>query len=308
MKHVIISGSTGFVGRNTVKYFVEKKVKVLALTTKKGSKYEVKSPYVRYLEFDMRNPFDYLSKIKVNKYDTFIHLAWRGTSGEERNDYNLQMNNVKATLECMKFAEKLGCKRFICAGSIMEYEVKQILNDNKIDSNFLSIYSLSKYMLHCYCKAISSQINVEIVWATITNTFGVGEESNRFINTTIKKIIRKENLVFTSGFQNYDFVYIDDVARAFFLISKYGKNKEEYIIGSSKAQPLRNFILEIINELNPIGTVEFGKISYSGVNLELNNYCSPNLLNDCGFKTEISFREGIRKTYIWLRESELENE
>ena len=42
--------------------------------------------------------------------------------------------------------------------------------------------------------------------------------------------------------QNYDFVYIDDVARAFRLIGEKGKPFHEYVIGSGNAKPLKNFL------------------------------------------------------------------
>ena len=50
---------------------------------------------------------------------------------------------------------------------------------------------------------------------------------------------------FTAGTQNYDFVYIDDVARAFRLIGEKGKPFHEYLIGSSTARPLKEFLLEM---------------------------------------------------------------
>ena len=60
-------------------------------------------------------------QIPADKYDTFIHFAWAGSAGTARIDYELQMKNALTTVECVKAANELGCTRFVCAGSIMEY-------------------------------------------------------------------------------------------------------------------------------------------------------------------------------------------
>jgi UDP-glucose 4-epimerase len=89
------------------------------------------------------------------------------------------------------------------------------------------------------------------VWAYITNTYGVGESSPRFLNSTIRKIIHGEPLEFTSGIQNYDFIYVTDVAKAFRLLGEKGKANKGYIIGSGAAKPLRQFVEEILSNLSP---------------------------------------------------------
>lgn len=81
----------------------------------------------------------------------------------------------------------------------------------------------------------------------ITNAYGVGEFSPRFVNTTLRKIIDGEPLRFTAATQNYDFVYVSDVAKAFYLVAKNGKPFREYMIGSGDAKPLKQFILEMVD-------------------------------------------------------------
>jgi len=133
---------------------------------------------------------------------------------------------------------------------------------------------------------------------------GVGELSPRFVNTTIRKIIHGEPLEFTSGTQNYDFVYIDDVARAFRLIGENGKPFRHYLIGSSNAKPLREFVLEMKAALAPHREFKFGNVPFTGVSLSLDDYDCSLTENDTGFKAEISFAEGVRRTMEWLREVE----
>ncbi|NLJ97624.1 MAG: NAD-dependent epimerase/dehydratase family protein, partial [Clostridiales bacterium] len=232
----------------------------------------------------------------------FIHLAWVGSSGPKRTDYNLQINNALWTVQCMEVAKALGCARFVCAGSIMEKEVMAIINQQGIRPAMGYIYGLGKLVAHSLCKSLASQLEIDLVWAVITNAYGVGELSPRFINTTLRKIINKESLNFTEASQNYDFVYITDVAEAFYSISKKGMPYCEYLIGSSNPRPLKNFINELAKSVSYDKELTFGSIPYNGVNLPLSTYDTSKTEKDTGFKAKVSFVEGVCKTMEWLKE------
>ena len=100
---------------------------------------------------------------------------------------------------------------------------------------------------------------------------------------------------------NYDFVYIDDVARAFRLIGENGTPFCHYLIGSSNAKPLRKFILEMKSILAPERDFMFGAVPFTGVNLPLNVFDCSLTEKDCGFKAKIPFAEGVQRTAIWVK-------
>ena len=124
MKNVIITGADGFVGSNTVKKFLNEGMTVLALDMGSESCRLEANDKLTYMQCDISNTNAMIERIPHDVYDTFIHFAWAGSAGPARVDYNLQMQNALNTVECMKAAKELGCSRFICAGSIMEYEVE----------------------------------------------------------------------------------------------------------------------------------------------------------------------------------------
>src|SRR5665647_1740214 len=104
------------------------------------------------------------------------------------------------------------------------------------------------------------------------------------LNTTIRKIIRNEPLQFTTGTQNYDFVYVDDVARAFRLIGEKGKPFHEYLIGSSTARPLREFLLEMKASIAPDLNFVFGDIPFTGIDLPLEKFDCSTTEKDTSFR------------------------
>lgn len=301
MNKVIISGADGFVGSHTVKIFLEQGKQVLALDIgEKPNRLKVHENLI-YTQCDISDTTSMLNSIPNGLYDTFIHFAWEGSSGASRIDYNLQLKNAINTVECMKVAKKLGCSRFVGAGSIMEYEMETTIHKQGSQPGMGYIYGMGKHIAHCMCKSIAANIGIDLVWPMITNAYGVGELSPRFVNTTLRKIIENEPLQFTAATQNYDFVYVTDVAKAFYLVSDKGKPFYEYIIGSGNARPLKEFILEMRDSCAPNSVLNFGDIEFTGTNMPLGIFDNTPISQDCGFKPEVSFAEGTKRTMDWLK-------
>lgn len=301
MQNVIITGADGFVGNYTVQKFLDEGVNVLALDLPEKPNRLKEHKNLTYMSCDITEPQKLVETFPIGKYDTFIHFAWAGSAGTARIDYNLQMKNALTTVECIKVAKELGCSRFVCAGSIMEYEVEAAVHTQGSKPGMGYIYGMGKHIAHCMSKAVAADIGIELLWPMITNAYGVGELSPRFVNTTIRKIINKEPLQFTAATQNYDFVYVTDVANAFYLIAKNGKPFCEYMIGSGNAKPLKEFILEMQQALAPEAVPLFGDVPFTGTNMPLETFDTTDTEKDSGFKAEVSFAEGTKMTMDWLK-------
>lgn len=301
MNNVIISGADGFIGSYTARHFLEQGVGVLALGLMDKPVMLDKHPLLEYRKCDATNTLDMIAQIDREKYDTFIHFAWKASNGPKRADYKLQMQNALNTVECMRTAKFLGCNRFVCAGSIMEKEVQAVIEEQGSHPGTGYIYGMGKLMAHCLCKSVAADIGIDLMWPIVTNAYGVGERSARMLNTTLRKIINKEPLQFTAATQNYDFIYVTDVARAFYLVAKDGKPFYEYMIGSGHARPLKEFLLEIQQELAPERECLFGDIPYTGKNMPVEAFDIGEIEKDCGFRPEVSFKEGVKLTMDWLR-------
>lgn len=304
MEKVIITGADGFVGSYTVKHFLNEGKHVLALDMGAEAKRLEEHPNLIYKQCDITNVNSMLELIPMNVYDTFIHFAWAGSAGPARVDYNLQMQNALNTVECMKAAKELGCNRFVCAGSIMEYEVEAAIHSQGSRPGMAYIYGMGKHIAHCMCKSVAVEIGIDLLWPMITNAYGVGEFSPRFVNSTLRKIINNEPLQFTAATQNYDFVYVTDVAKAFYLVAEKGKPFCEYMIGSGNARPLKEFIIEMVQACGPDSTPLFGDVPFTGTNIPLNTFDIEDIQKDCGFVADISFAEGTKMTMNWLKTQE----
>lgn len=305
MKKVIVTGANGFVGSALVKELLNNDYEVVALDLKGNSENLPKDDRrISFIGIDLSDTEKLMNFVEKDDYEAFYHLAWAGSSGEARADVCLQLRNANWTVQNLRAAKALGCRRFVCAGSIMEHEAVAAAykQGNRPGPGY--IYGCGKLAAHIMSMSVAASINMELIWAEITNAYGPGEFSSRLVNATLRKCINGEVPRFTAGTQNYDFVYIDDVARAFRMIAEKGKPFHEYIIGSSKAKPLRDFLLEMKQSVAPELDFIFGELPYTGVNLPLEKFSCKKTEQDTGFRALISFDEGTKRTMQWLKAME----
>lgn len=304
MKKVIVTGAGGFLGKSLVQNLIKKGIEVFAVVRNldKVEKELCKNTLLHILELDLIHIEELPQRIGETNFDVFYHFAWAGTSGLAREDYELQLWNVQMACRAVDIAKKLECKKFIHAGSLMEYEsIKYMQAPGKRPvGNYL--YRSAKLAAHYMAKAEAGKLGLPFINLIISNVYGRGEKSGRFINTTLRKILLEEETKFTSGTQLYDFINIKDAAEAFYNVGEYGKDYEDYYIGSNQIKPLRQYVEEIFECLPTEQKPVFGEVPFDGVSLTYNEFDRKTLERDTGFQCRISFQDGILDTYRWLEE------
>lgn len=149
----------------------------------------------------------------------------------------------------------------------------------------------------------AQETGIDFIYAKISNIYGEPEVSSGIISSTLNKIIEKEPLLFTAGTQNYDFIHINDVAKAFRMLGEKGKPFHNYLIGSGHAKPLKEFLEEIKDVTKCSDNFQYGAISFKGVSVPIEMFDCSEIRNDVGFAAEISFKEGIERTMEWIKEN-----
>lgn len=300
MKGAVVTGANGFIGSAVVRELLKNNIPVWAVVHNDHCENIPDSDLVTIVEGDISRIGELKDKIDAGKCDTFYDIAWDGSSGTKRFDVHLQLDNVVWTTQALEVAKEIGCTRFLHAGSIMEHETIAAAYKDGNRPGLGYVYGCGKVTAHIMCMSVAADLGIDLIWPEITNAYGPGEVSPRLVNTTIRKCINGESPVFTAATQNYDFVYIDDVARAFHLLGEHGRPFTEYVIGSSNAKPLREFLLEMRETIAPDLDFVFGSIPFTGVDLPLSCFDCGKIEADTGFRAEVSFSEGCRRTRDWL--------
>lgn len=309
MKKVIVTGANGFIGNNVVRVLLRQGISVITVDLPECNN-KLKDIDCFQIGADLSDPMnllEYSSAIfsydKECSPDTCFHFAWAGSAGNQRFDTNLQLRNVQNTIDALRVAKKLGCGKFVCAGTVMEEESYLAAYAQGCRPGLGYIYGSAKLAAHAMCMSVAADLGIDLCWAMITNAYGPGEISPRFINTTLRKIINGEPLQFTAATQNYDFVYIDDIAKAFYCIGENGKPFKKYLIGSGRPQQLKKFIVEMIDSVAPGYQIKFGDIPFTGINMPLDSFSTKDLVEDTGFCCDVPFGEGVLRTHSFLKET-----
>lgn len=299
MKKVLVTGANGFIGKRLINVLVEKGYKVVALDIQFDDDLFNNTSVIciNVLGKAVANLKD---NIPPDNYDYFFHLAWAGTSGLARTDYEVQLNNAKMTCDYIKLCKDLGCKRVIYASSINEVETYEYLQSDDIEPSGGYIYGAAKLAAHLMGETVAKLNSVEFIPVIITNIYGVGEESARMIYTSLNKLINKEHCSFTAGYQTYDFIYITDAINSIIEVAEKGKAFNRYYIGSGEPKPLREFLIAMKNIVDPEAEIGLGDIPFKGVDISYDQFDLKKVEKDTGYKNKVSFAEGIKLTADWI--------
>ena len=294
MKTAIVTGANGFVGRAVVEALRTNGVEVFTVSHS-GQEQEDDHSFI----CDMDNYNDLPVFFDKVTPDVFYHFAWQGTSGKVRGDEKVQLKNIEGTCSAVRAASRIGCKRFVFASSIMEYEVDSAVKAQK-NPNISDIYSTAKLTADYMARIIAADLKIEYVSSLISNIYGPGEKSVRLINSSIKKLLNGEHISLSPCNQLYDFIYISDAANMFVAIGDKGIPGKIYYIGNSKVRPLKEFMIEMRDVVAPDMELGFGEIPFNGVSLTYDEFDKESIYKDTGIKPIISFAEGIRLTKDYI--------
>ncbi len=300
MKRVVVTGANGFIGKTLVTALLEHDYSVVALDIRFDDSL-LSNPSITCINVLDRQVADLKECIPAEEYDCFFHLAWVGTSGSARADYEVQLNNVKLACQYIELCKAIGCKRVVYASSINEMETYEYLQSDDIEPSGGYIYGAGKLAAHLMGETVAKLNDVEFIPVIITNIYGVGEKSARMIYTSINKLVHKEHCSFTAGCQTYDFIYITDAINSIIEVAEKGKAFNRYYIGSGEPKPLREFLLEMRDIVDPTAEIGLGDIPFKGVDISYDQFDLKKVEKDTGYKNQIPFAEGIRMTAEWIK-------
>lgn len=309
MKKAILTGANGFVGFALLKDLICNDYEVYCIVRPESQEIfnnKCANLYHRNNIVVISSDIDDVENIyfecrKEKHFDVFFHFAWDGSAGIKRSDITIQQRNVMMSRNMVELAVRLNCKRFVGAGSIMEDEVLDMVYEHNINSTINYIYSAAKLQAHLISSIIAKNSGIEFIWGKITNIYGVGDRTNRFVNNTLKKMLNNEECKFSKGDQIYDFVYIDDAANAFRLLGEKGIDGKMYTIGSGEATSLRTFIEKMAMISNTNSPLSFGSVGSGICYLSSDKYDIISLKKDVGFCPIYGFDEGIRRTIEFIK-------
>ena len=301
----VITGPTGAIGHALIEEFIRNNDEVLAICRKGSSRISSipVSNLVKVLELDIDQYDNYIrdNSMIEEKYDVFYHFAWCGTTGEDRNDTDLQSRNIEYALSAVRLASFLGCKTFIGAGSQAEYgRVEGVL---KADTPTFpeTGYGIAKLCAGQLTGILCKQLGMNHIWTRILSIYGPFDGEKSMIISSLRKMLKGETVSFTKGEQKWDYLYSRDAGYAMYLLASKGKNGKIYVIGSGEVHELKYYIQIMIEKSSTASEIKMGAIPYAPK--QVMHLCADitDLHNDTGFVPRVGFEQGIQNTIDYLR-------
>ena len=171
-------------------------------------------------------------------------------------------------------------------------------------------YAVAKIAGIELCKSYRAQYGCNFISAMPTNLYGINDnyhpKNSHVIPALLRKVfLSKENNlpffeVWGSGSAKRDFLNVDDLADACFILLNDYNNDKPVNIGSGSDISIKDLVKIIIDEFNYKGDVKYDLTKPDGTLLKL---LDSTLINSLGWKPKISINEGIRKTILDLKKS-----
>jgi UDP-glucose 4-epimerase len=294
MKKIAITGATGMIGSSIARCALEQGMDVLCIIRKNTSRFD-NLPKYEGLKIVYADISEYALFDITDSYDVLFHLAWEKTFGASRDDVDTQVANIQYTLDAVRLAKRLGCRKFIGAGSQAEYGIvtEPLKSDTPV--NPLSGYGIAKYAAGKLSRLLCSQLGLQFNWVRLLSVYGPLDGSQTLIMYAINELCAGRSPEFTKCEQIWDYLYCDDAARAFIAIGKNGVDGKTYPLGSGDKKKLSEY-LEIIRDIiTPDILLQFGKKEYYPHQPMYLCADISELINDTGWMPEILFEEGVKK-------------
>lgn len=303
IKSAVITGPTKSIGQALCRLLLSKGITVFAVCRpdSPGMRFLPVNKNLHVIYCDVSQLECLAEKMQGKVVDAFFHLAWAGNDGNNRNNMELQTNNILYALEACHAASDLQCEVFVGAGSQAEYgrSNEPLTPDTPCFPE--NGYGMAKLCAGQMTRTECHRLGIEHIWPRFFSVYGPYEQMTSMTISTIVKLLKGETPVMTQGEQIWDYLYSEDAAEALYKMALSGHDGAVYTLGGGEARPLREYVEIIRDAIDPDLSISFGGIPYSAnqvMHLEADNNV---LTTDTGFMPNTRFEEGIQKTIEWVK-------
>lgn len=274
MKNTLIFGATGWLGKSTLRYLVEKNNDVnftLVSSTNKNIEYKNK-------KFEVISFSEFL-KLNGNNYDLFFNYAF--LTGNKVKEYKSDRFNNETNMlieGTQKFLEKNSVAKILLTSS------GAIYNNG---TNKESIYGLQKLKqekkLLDTCKSLSTKVSVARIFALIANYYN--HEYEYAFSSFINQAKKNKKIVIKSNHQVIrSYLFLDSLLE-YFINSQTSKTFDAWNV-TLDIYDLANVVSNIFNSKIEIGNNYFNSEFVDNYSSE-DNYFINKIQNNYEIENEV---------------------
>ncbi len=302
-KRIVVTGGAGFLGQ------------VVTAQLKENGCREIFIP--RSKEYDLRDKAAIQRMLKDARPDMILHLAAvvGGIGANQKNPGKFFYDNIMMGVQLIEEARLFGVKKLVAIGTICAYP-KFTPVPFKEDDLWIGYpeetnapYGLAKKMLLVQSQAYRQQYGFNSIFLLPVNLYGPADnfspDSSHVIPALIKKCVDAQNkderaiTVWGTGEASREFLYVDDAARGILLAAEKYDQPDPVNLGAGFEITIKDLVRLIVEETGFKGEIIWDRTRPDGQPRRQLDVTRAH--EQFGFRAEVPFREGIRKTVAWYR-------
>lgn len=294
---VLITGSTGMVGRNAAEMLIEKEFKILT---------PLRS------ELDLMNSEEVIRYFKSNQIDIVLHAAGLvgGIQANIEKPYSFLSVNSQIALNVINASIETGIERLINLGSSCMYpkDCQDELTEDLILTGSLEPtnegYAIAKIMASKLCDYAQSEFGLSYKTLIPCNLYGKYDNFHPVKSHMIPAVIRKVHEaaktnnpveIWGTGEARREFMFVDDLIDFItWSLDNYDQLPNLMNIGLGHDYSIKEYYQAIAAVIGFTGDFTYDLSKPEGMKRKL---CSIQKQNQLGWEPKHSLKEGLEKTY-----------
>jgi len=297
MKKIIVTGATGFIGRQTIPILKEYGYEIHALSRKMPNNPGNEPNWHSIDIFDYSRVRKFCSSVKA---DILLHLGWYGGSNA-RMTSTQNMAWVEASLHLARNFTESGGSKIVLGSSCAEYDWQYGYCHEEITPiSPHSLYGECKASLNKIFKKYCRHMDIRYSCGRIFFVYGPYESDKRLVPYVINALLQNKQAFISNDSLRRDYMHTGDVADA--LVTLLESNVEGAInIGTGRPTRLQRIVNMIGQKLDRAELVTYGaekeqKNEYPVVFADISR-----LRDELGWEPRLDLETGIASTIDWWR-------
>ena len=234
-KRVLVTGSSGFVGKNLVEELKRQDAKVLTLTDHDGRRIDIR---------DQQRVNGIINEIR--NIDIIYHLAAiTSVPFSFENPGETYEVNVIGTLNILELCRLCNTEKIVFASSYIYGQPQYMPIDEEHPLQPTNPYARSKILGEELCKAYNTDFGVKCIILRPFNIYGAGQNKNFLIPSIIAQL-QYGKIELKDPAPKRDFIYISDIIEAYINAEEFKGNFEVFNIGYGKSYSVKEITEKIV--------------------------------------------------------------
>ncbi|MET3713201.1 nucleoside-diphosphate-sugar epimerase [Sphingomonas trueperi] len=295
---VLVTGSSGFVGRHVIDQLVARGVNVVASSRSPMGRHDVD-----HVAADLTQPGAATALIEKVQPTHLLHLAWNAVPGQFWNAAD-NLDWCAASLALLRSFHAVGGKRAVVAGSCAEYDWTGAgqLDEALSPINPATLYGVAKDALRRMVLRDAEQHGHSVAWGRIFWLYGPGEAPGRLVSDVAVALRDGRTAAVSAGTQRRDFLHVSDVAGAF-VAALHSEYRGIFNVSSGTPVSIRDVVGCLSEAMERPEGVHYGARPTQPGEPPLLYGTVDRLQREIGFRPIFGLRDGLAETARWWRQS-----